>query len=133
MLRTLTSPYQTKIEVQTASAAPTSIAREFFTGSRLVTRKIEVRICGPITMIRASGSTCSRASTDQPERLRPRARAPEADQPRDEGDQEDLAHQHLETGEHLARLPRRDQVAVAGGGQRGEAEEEEVAALEGNA
>ena len=35
---------------------PISIAPEFFTGSRLVTRKIAVRICGPITMIRASGS-----------------------------------------------------------------------------
>ena len=38
---------------------PTSIAPEFFTGSWLVTRKIAVRICGPITMMRASGSIWS--------------------------------------------------------------------------
>src|SRR5882757_2483051 len=107
MSRTLTRPYQIKTEAQTASAAPTSIDREFFTGSRLVTRKIEVRICGPITMIRASGSMWSRASTESGGALAParqQPRAPEADQSGDQGDQEDLAHQHLEAGEHLARL-----------------------------
>ena len=41
---------------QAASTTPTSSAPEFLTGSLLVTRKIEVRICGPITMIRDSGS-----------------------------------------------------------------------------
>ena len=38
-----------------ASTTPISIATEFLTGSWLVTRKIAVRICGPITMIRDSG------------------------------------------------------------------------------
>ena len=38
-----------------ATSTPISIATEFLTGSLLVTRKIAVRICGPITMIRASG------------------------------------------------------------------------------
>src|SRR5262245_8359651 len=38
-----------------ASATPISIAMEFRTGCLLVTRKIAVRICGPITMIRPSG------------------------------------------------------------------------------
>jgi hypothetical protein len=38
-----------------ANTTPVSIATEFLTGSRLVTKKIAVRICGPITMIKASG------------------------------------------------------------------------------
>ena len=42
-----------------ARSTPISIATEFFTGSLLVTRKMAVRICGPITMIRDSGRICS--------------------------------------------------------------------------
>ncbi len=42
-----------------ASSTPISIAPEFLTGSLLVTRKMAVRICGPITMIRDSGRICS--------------------------------------------------------------------------
>src|SRR3954454_17736083 len=55
---------------------------------------------------------------------------PEADQTSDEGDQEDLAHQHLEPGEHPSGLAGWDEVPVAGGGQGGEAEEEDVSMLE---
>ena len=42
-----------------ATSTPSSIATEFLTGSLLVTRKMAVRICGPITMIRDSGSIWS--------------------------------------------------------------------------
>ena len=42
-----------------AISTPSSIATEFLTGSLLVTRKMAVRICGPITMIRASGTIWS--------------------------------------------------------------------------
>src|SRR4051794_27338674 len=62
MWRAVTRLYQITIEVHTPRAAPTSIAAEFFTGSRLVTRKMAVRICGPITMISASGRMWSLAS-----------------------------------------------------------------------
>ncbi len=44
---------------QAASTTPTSSAPEFLTGSLLVTRKIAVRIWGPITMMSESGSIWS--------------------------------------------------------------------------
>src|SRR6476659_10137503 len=46
------------------------------------------------------------------------ARPPEADQPGDQGDEEDLAEHHLQAGDHPARLPAGDEIAVAGRGQR---------------
>jgi hypothetical protein len=52
----LTIPNQIRRLREAASTTPISIAIEFLTGSLLVTKKIEVRICGPITMIRASGT-----------------------------------------------------------------------------
>jgi hypothetical protein len=55
----LTIPNQIRRLSEAATTTPLSIATEFLTGSRLVTRKIAVRICGPITMIRASGRICS--------------------------------------------------------------------------
>ena len=57
------------------------------------------------------------------------ARAPEADQAGDEGDEEDLAGHHLEAGDQLPGLAAGHEVAVAGRGQRRVAEEEEVGAL----
>jgi len=44
--------------------------------------------------------------------LRLRARPPQADQPGDERDQEELAGQHFEHSEDLADVARRHQVAV---------------------
>ena len=74
---------------------------------------------------RARRPRCPRAGA---ERL---AGAPEADQAGDQGDEEDLAEHHLQPGDHAAGLPGRDEVAVAGRGQRRVAEEDEVAAVRG--
>src|SRR4051812_15036849 len=49
---------------------------------------------------------------------------PEAHEPRDERDQENLPEQHFHAGEHPPRLAAGDQVAVARRGQRRVAEEE---------
>src|SRR5260221_14469351 len=86
-----------------------------------------------------SSSGLTRLATDQRRRSALRvlclapaksvARAPEADQAGDEGDEEDLAEHHLQPGDHPAGLTAGDEVAVAGRGQRRVAEEEEVAAL----
>ena len=54
---------------------------------------------------------------------------PEADEPGDQRDQEDLAGQHLEHGQDLADVPGRHEVAVAGRRQRRVAEEQIVPSL----
>ena len=55
------------------------------------------------------------------------AGAPEADEPGDERDEEELADEHLEDRERLADRPGRDEVAVAGRRERRVAEEDVVA------
>ena len=56
-------------------------------------------------------------------------RPPSADEPGDQSHEEYLAEEHLEAGEHLSRLLAGHEVAVAGGRQGREAEEDEVSRL----